>query len=101
MTYPTSPPTGAGVDSHRGRGTRKGETMMTTDQRAEVERLYEHACSLRRTAQAWSEEQNRGSTKNIGNDCRCLGWNSPEEIFKASDLCEVEAGILRACVLIV
>lgn len=66
--------------------------MTLTDIIKERDRLYAHAASLRRAAQAWSEEltcPNRSG--NVGRDCKALGWNSPDELYRAADTMEASA----------
>lgn len=67
---------------------------MNNAARAAMEAM-QYAASLRRAAQAWTEEQTTPHRSgNVGRDCLALGWTCPEDLRRAADAKEREAGIL-------
>lgn len=62
----------------------------------EIQRQRQHAASLRRMADGWLEEQTRPNRSgNIGRDCKALGWNSPDEIYRSADLADRSADAME------
>jgi len=64
----------------------------------EIERMYSHARSLRAAGLAWMQEGTHPNRSgNVGEDCRILGWDNPDQLIRAADSIEREAAMTRVC----